>query len=309
MRKPAYLSPTALNCFEKSVEDYYVQYLMEPRVPRDPQTAPMAVGSSFDAYVKCSLAVDLLGPERANELNLDFDRVFNSQVEEHNRDKARIDGSYVFGIYKSSGAYAALRAELEKSPMEPQLDLKITFPFTPTPVGVEQAPLVLHARPDLVYWTPEGTRIVLDWKVNGFYAQKPPSPAPKYRTCWDYAGKAKTHKDFVPMYVDGVLVHGGMLGLKDDWATQLTTYGWSVGDGTFGGEDIYHIEQIIGKLEWRIAQHVHLIPRDYRVSVYERYLRLWREINSGFTCLTEARKGELVAAYTNTDFRACTHED
>lgn len=60
-RTPSYISPSALKTFEKDAADYYIKYLCPTRVPRMPQTEPMAVGSAFDAFVKSFLHHSLFG--------------------------------------------------------------------------------------------------------------------------------------------------------------------------------------------------------------------------------------------------------
>ena len=60
-----YLSPTSLSTWKKCVDagdmtEFFIRYLADKRPPRPPQTIPMAVGSAFDAYVKCYI-MDRLG--------------------------------------------------------------------------------------------------------------------------------------------------------------------------------------------------------------------------------------------------------
>ena len=55
MRKPTYLSFSSMTLHEKDQDEFYLKYLCENRPGRLPQTGPMCVGSSFDAYVKSAL--------------------------------------------------------------------------------------------------------------------------------------------------------------------------------------------------------------------------------------------------------------
>ena len=106
MRKRAYLSPSAVEIFYEDPDRYYTQYLCETQLPRDPQTAPMSIGSAFDAYAKSYLHMVLFGDQGDDRFSLQ--NLFESQVEPHNRDWAFKHGAYVFDCYKKSGALADL---------------------------------------------------------------------------------------------------------------------------------------------------------------------------------------------------------
>jgi hypothetical protein len=110
MRKPEYLSPTALAQWEKNQEEFYLQYLAKTRPPRFPQTQPMAVGAAFDAYIKSYYHERLFGAGFDPKFKLAA--IFESQVEPQNRDWALVAGKYAFEAYKFSGACADLFVEL-----------------------------------------------------------------------------------------------------------------------------------------------------------------------------------------------------
>ena len=65
MRTPEYYSPSSLSTWLNNPRDFYLKYLADERPPREAQTQPMAVGSSFDAYIKCYLASCLWGEGEA----------------------------------------------------------------------------------------------------------------------------------------------------------------------------------------------------------------------------------------------------
>ena len=92
MRHPTYLSPTSISLFYTDLREYYLQYLCDNRPERMPQTAPMAAGSAFDAYVKSYIYENLIGKDPKFELST----LFEAQVESQHRDQMRILGEYFF---------------------------------------------------------------------------------------------------------------------------------------------------------------------------------------------------------------------
>ena len=101
MRQLEYYSPTSLKTWKSDKREFYVRYLADTRPPRAKQTEPMAIGSAFDAYIKCYLAKCLWGSNAAKQRGFEFEKVFEEQVEEHNRDQARLHGSMVLDLIKN----------------------------------------------------------------------------------------------------------------------------------------------------------------------------------------------------------------
>jgi len=60
-RKPSYLSHSSVQLFYKNREEYFLTYIAANRPKRQGQLRPMAVGSSFDAFVKAALADRIFG--------------------------------------------------------------------------------------------------------------------------------------------------------------------------------------------------------------------------------------------------------
>src|SRR6266404_6874123 len=77
-----YLSPSSIGLFFSDLKEFYMHYLCPEKPPRDPQTAAMACGSAFDAYVKSYLYENLIGKDPKFE----FDTIFQAQVEAQHRD-------------------------------------------------------------------------------------------------------------------------------------------------------------------------------------------------------------------------------
>ena len=61
MKTIQYLSPSSIAKYKDNPDEFYMNYLSDKAPPRFPQTEPMAVGSSFDAYVKSYLHQQLFG--------------------------------------------------------------------------------------------------------------------------------------------------------------------------------------------------------------------------------------------------------
>ena len=169
MRKPKYLSPTAIDKFDEDPEEFYLQYLADNRPPKFPQTQPMSVGSAFDAFIKSYYHEHLFG--RSNDPRFSREAIFETQVEPHNRDWAWHAGEYAFQAYRTSGAAVDLLIELQNAHDTPRFEFKLEGNFFNVP---------LLGKPDVYFINSEKQPIVLDWKVNGFCAKYNKSPAKGY---------------------------------------------------------------------------------------------------------------------------------
>ena len=81
------MSPTSVSKFFSDKDEYYLNYLALDRPPRMPQTAPMSVGSAFDAYAKAHLYKHLYGNFCQGD-EFKFEVIFEQQVDVHQRDFA-----------------------------------------------------------------------------------------------------------------------------------------------------------------------------------------------------------------------------
>lgn len=274
MRKLKYLSPSSLSCWEKDHDEFYIKYLADNRPDRSPQEIYMSVGSAFDAYVKAELYYKLFGKK---DPAFEFEALFESQVEEHNRDDALRDGEYLLQCYKFCGAYSELEEDLLASPEEPQFETTVQGEVN----GVE-----LLGKPDCLYHSPSGVKVILDWKVNGFYSSRSISPAKGYklvRDCWE--GKqsrtnGRNHKDYTPtMLKDVEHSKNPMEFTNKDWADQLATYAWltgiEVGDGNF----ISRIDQLACGIgdpkKIRCAHHITKVSKDWQEFLAGRLKNCW----------------------------------
>lgn len=282
-RKPEYLSPTSIKSFYNDREEWYMNYIAPVRPPRIPQTLPMSIGSAFDAYVKNRLYENLHGPNSNPAFT--FEALFESQVESHNRDSARHDGNIAFTIYEMSGALADLTAELQLAANEPRFEVEVRgaipnqIASIPKPVGG----LTLMGKPDLYFVDSDGNTVIYDWKVNGFYSNTVVYPKRGYIECMTKDKRLGSHRDCVTG-MRGGLQYNTMIHMEDveqDWATQLTTYGWVCGEKV-GTQFLVGIDQLAGKpTHLRVAKHRSLISRLYQVDVYRRYCEVQIAIETG----------------------------
>lgn len=224
-----YLSPTSVNMALNDPEQFYMQYLTGYK-PREPQTLPMSVGSAFDAYVKAYLYKELVAPSKhGNSSSYELEHLFESQVESQNRDWARSHGGFVFGMYKQLGSLSDLLLDLrracESTGVLPIFESKIEALVNGVP---------LLGKPDLYFrlppsdrW-PNGTKIVFDWKVNGYCSKSAVSPVAGYAKIRGGRTSGSCHKEAQLCYKSGMAfnVNGYFEHRHESWASQLAIYSW-----------------------------------------------------------------------------------
>lgn len=275
MRIPQYISPSALQKWEYSQEEYFLSYLAENSPPRMPQTEAMSIGSAFDAYVKSKMFYHLFG---ASDPQFEFDTIFEAQVEEHNRDWARDAGKYVFDCYVELGAYADLLKELEQAQEDPRFEDTVTG----TVAGVP-----LLGKPDVYYLSSHGVRVILDWKVNGFVSKNSAPPKRGYiRIRGDSISGA--HPKAEVSKVKGVEVNTAetLDAIEKSWAMQTATYAWLCGS-EIGDPFVAAIDQICCTVVegpkypvLRVAEHRAHVGEQFQHELRGRYQWLWDVVNS-----------------------------
>jgi len=287
MRIPKFLSPSSLSLFERDREEFYMKYLAPIRAPRIPQAIYMSIGSAFDAYVKAELHAALFGPGANPEF--EFDTIFVDQVEAHNRDWALTHGQYVFDCYKISGSYGDLLELLQASQYEPQFEFTVTG-------DVEGVPLL--GKPDCRFVHPNGTHVILDWKVNGYCSKHGSTPYKFYaliRDGWTEEvakksrGASKAHPKFDPVQLNDLTISGHYLEeASTDWADQLAIYSWMLGEPVGDENTLIGIDQIVCKARpgdrplIRIANHRSHISEEYQKSLAERLKHCWKRLTTGY---------------------------
>ena len=280
MRTPEYLSPTSLHLFVSSPEDFYMRYLCDTRQKREPQTQPMSIGSSFDAYCK-SYLFDALFGNKIKGSPYEIDTIFAAQVEPHNRDWAWEHGRIVFEEYRNAGCVADLMLELNQSIGDPRFELSIQDTIE-TSIG--EIPLL--GKPDIFFINSEGARVVYDWKVNGYCAARNTSPMKGYvklrswkNGSWDW----KQHPDCTPLLFKGIMINCATF-LEDcnaGWADQLTIYSWLLGEPVGSEEVVFGIDQVVGPADkLRFAQHRLRIRPEYHYHLMELLVHVWNAIRT-----------------------------
>ena len=256
-----------------------MRYLAECKPPRRPQTAPMSVGSAFDAKVKSFLFERLFGktPEWS------FTRLFEDQVQPHVRDAALKTVPVTWDLYKSSGALAELLLQLDKSILAPHFETRIT-----KTIYFSDGEVTIMGVPDLMFQTGD-CLVILDWKVNGFYSSA--SPRKGYVLCLP---DRVSHNDVVLVDHYGVkMISAWFNDLYEDWARQLSTYTWLMG-WPVGNRSLLMIHQLAFGRKPRVAIHAGLCEPNFQEKLYDEYLALWRGLEEG-TLFTEPEAERLNA--------------
>lgn len=286
MRKPKYLSYSALSLYESDIDEYVIRYLVDDRPDREQQGMPAGVGSAFDARVKAHLYEHTYGPGYMPEL-YSYDALFEKQVEPQNRDFCKPAGDYVFECYKISGMLERFRAMADKSVVPPQYE----FTLEKTVGGVP-----LLGKPDGMIRIPykdSTVLIVLDWKVNGYCSKSAVSPTPGFLLCMDgyvapkqSASNGTTHKNATVSEFKGVNIGGNLEDSSEQWASQLTGYAWTLDAEIGSGDVVFMIHQCVAKPRpdttplLRFAEFAGPVRKPYQDFLLKRYQKLWSAIEA-----------------------------
>lgn len=321
MRKIEYLSPTSFSLWKKNKEEFYVRYLSEVRLPREPQNEPMALGSYVDGLLKNYLFERIYGKPGSvpGGEKFELDAIICAQVEEHNRIRVMDHAKYVFEQYKSSGALADLLTEVNRgSGVRMEFDLRgVVNGYRDSPkemifgnpenltetgtsikgnndLGSTIASLTLLGKPDLSFVTHEGIHVVLDWKVNGYYSKYNTSPMKGYvRLRSSGSTLIGQHRGSHFGYLGGIMINIGdtLDSVNQDWGTQLSVYSWLTGAPVGSEEFIVGIHQMVcnggppnGKVlpSVKIAEHMMKVNGDYQIKLFNEMVECMEIINSGW---------------------------
>jgi hypothetical protein len=236
----------------------------------------MAVGSAFDAFIKNHLHKAVFG---TNDPQFEIDTIFDKQVEPQNRDGAKAAGMYLFLEYKKSGAIADLLLDLTQSITPPRFEFEVHK-------EIEGVPFM--GKPDLGFTHKDGCEIILDWKVNGYYSNSPPSPAPGFLRLRTGTSLLPGHKSVIEMRHKGIRINVATTldRVKPDWANQLSIYAWCLGAGV-GTDFITAIDQIVCKKTTdgaypsvRFAEHRLKICPNHQHNLLQKAKLAWEVIQS-----------------------------
>lgn len=287
MRKPKAISPSAFMLWEKDPKEYALRHLVDNRPPRTLQELPASVGSSFDAWVKSALYGALFGGQ--HNPKYEFDALFTSQVEEHNRDEAHGMGLRCFDNYVHTGAYDELLELMQGAKEAPQFE----FDAASTTEGVP-----ISGKPDCRFVHNSGVHFILDWKVKGYCSKWGASPSKNYRLCrdgleWPKPSRSHgtAHKGYEPMDFNGIEINKHFMEEGNtEWAIQLGMYGWMMGEEVGDENVVVAIDEIVAKSRHkedkppllRIANHRCRIGADFQQDIIQRIQRLWNAIETGW---------------------------
>jgi len=286
MRIPKALSYSSLSLYEKNPDEFFLRYLARHAAARLPQEKPMAAGSAFDAYTKAALYAALFGV--GSNPQFEFETIFESQVESHNRDFGRKAGKHAFECYQLAGAYGDLLKLLQKSTVPPRFEFKLDGTIGDVP---------FTGKPDCRFVPDFGQGpidCILDWKVKGYCSKSAVSPSKGYMLCRDgYVAEkpsrshGKEHDAYLPYDHFGLTINSGYMEFcAPEYADQLCLYGWLLGE-TPGNENLVGmIEEIVAKPAepkplLRVANHRGRIKAAYQLKLLERVSSCWQAITSG----------------------------
>lgn len=285
-RMPKGLSPSALSRWENRRLEFYERYISPVRTPRLPQVNYMAVGSAFDAFVKSEIHSMVFGETMTKGSQFDFQKIFESQVEEHLRDEVYEKASFLFGQYKKTGAFGNLIHEILKSEYAPEMEFEVETIVNGVPI---------FGFPDLRYVTRELVHVVTDFKVNGSFSQHGVSPTQGFQRALslkkDGTVKTEVHKKYRPKQFKDIEISENCLSdFSEDWATQIAMYAWCLGEEVGKEDYVVRMEQVACRPnnKVKIASHVSQISSRYHLEVMRRLVEAWGFIEKGhiFTDLT-----------------------
>lgn len=300
MRTPKYLSPTSAKLWSEDREEFYARYLADERQPREPQNHHMAIGSAFDAYCKSYLHEALFG--KGADPRYNRDTLFEEQVESQCRDLARRDASYVFEAYCQAGCLSSMLLDLSKAIGDPRFEFTINDTIDGVP---------LLGKPDIFFINEHAARVILDWKVNGYYSKRLKSPMKGYIRLMP---GNKIHRDCHLLVVDGVMINAAMYLEEGDkgWADQLSIYSWLLGEPVGSTNMLVGIDQICGPADrLRFATHRLKISNAHQNDLMMYLKHIWQCITTGhifdeLTLEESQRRCELLDKITyDEEFEAC----
>lgn len=334
MRKLEYLSPTSFSCWKKNKEEFYVRYLSEVRVPREPQNEPMALGSAVDGLLKNYIFQCIYGePGKVpGGEKYELETIIEAQVEEHNRIRIMDHAKYVFEQYRSSGALGDLMTEVSRgSGVRMEFDLKGTVSgyregiekniSTSEPTSISKnvvsgasdssnsgspiRSLTLLGKPDLSFVTDQGLHIVLDWKVNGYFSKWNTSPMKGYVRLRSGGGvNLGMHKGSHFCTEKGVTINFSnyLNDLNEDWGCQMAVYNWLTGEPVGSEDFIVGIDQIVcngGGVSGSGGTLPTIKIAEHRLRINGEYQR--KLFNQMIDCVETVASGWIFRDITETD--------
>jgi len=293
MRRPRFLSPSSKARWQTNRTGFYLKYLAEVKMDREPQANFMGVGSGFDARVKSEIMERTYGKTMMAGSAYHFETLFESQVEPHHRTICKTVSTLVWESYVASGAFKALWKDIEASPQAPMMEQGIEGTIAGVP---------LKGYPDLVYIEvcslmkiiadltgaslPQGYMICRDGWTEG-------KPSPQ---------NSKAHKKHSDLEIgcqqSSLLAAWGIhpkkliIGLdylEDfslDWADQMSTYAWLLGSKVGAEDYVVRIEsgacRTSARNGFRVkwGTHMNKVSSPHQIQLMADYKKIWSAIKS-----------------------------
>ena len=287
IRRPEYLSPSALKTWETDRREYYIRYL-GPKIAPVPQTPPMAIGSAFDAYIKGTLLTRFTGQCPGCK---DTATLLSTSVDPNLLPIARADGKRVLDDYVARGALDRLLRLSDKIKAH-TLVLDGDKVVTLTTSESSAPPLRLRGKLDYRVIGDLGS-CILDWKVNGYYSKASPKPG--------YVWSSKTglaHKAVYPTQTAWGQPHLTNP-LDAEWQTQNATYRIVENDPAA----LLMIHQLTFGTAAGCVVTEYASNHVSRDELLTRYLGCWEAIHSG-RCFTDVSVEEDLKMQADLDVLA-----
>jgi hypothetical protein len=290
MRKPKYLSYSSLTKYEEEPDEWCIRYVVDNRPPREPQWQPAGVGSAFDARVKAVMYEYSYGANYKPE-QFSYEALFEKQVEQHNRDFCGPAGDYVFACYELSGFLDRLKALADRAVEPPQYEFRIEREVGGVPLlGLPDGHFILPIEDS----QRETLDVIADFKVNGFCSRSSVSPNQGYILCMDGYSADKqsrshgtTHAKAEVKDYKGIQIGGWMEDFSEQWANQLSGYGWCLG-AEVGDENVVTLihqcvakPMKVGRPLLRFAEFAGPVRKPYQDFLLQRYQKCWNAIETG----------------------------
>jgi len=268
---PRYLSPSSLMAYEGQPNKFYLQRMAPDPFPYDPQGAAAAVGSAFDAYVKCEIAGKLnivlntwkivygdcflKDKKHLESLSL-LELMLHLNVDGQHKEMAQAAGRDLFQRYKKLALDSLDWNQIEINKL----------------IYIDGIPIKMKG--DAAVWDDDfDGPVPLDWKVIGYTSASGASPKKGYRNIYESFKVNPSHKSFYPE-ID-------METIDPKWAVQLAVYGW--GEGIEVGTDFpaYIDALVVRPKGMRVARYRAWIKKDFQLRLKERFEKAWEDIRSG----------------------------
>lgn len=282
----SYLSPTSFMLWRENPVKFWMNYLAPPelKMPRSPQTPPMAVGNVFDVHVKYHLAQATGQQLPGDMLEKTTDKRFLGRVSPIREDQLVLwEGLRAYHMYRSS---PAMRLMLEGvTSVEVPMEGTRAIDVEDGKGGFDRVPI--WGKPDAELWR-RGRRTIMDWKVQGAFNINRPNP------------EAGHNYQFVQRIKDGE-AHWADLGpshraieplelLSERWAIQCAMYAWMLGEavGTEFGVEIHKVV-LYSQTEVEVLVWRNQVGRDFQRRIAQELRLCWEKVVKGEVLPPELR--------------------